>query len=382
MKKIKSAYLLIIVILFFCNKNNVYAAQELTCIYEKVVLIQTTGEIEVYTNEKDVKLNEDGWVKQETEFFEVETQELTSCPNYYVLKKDFTNLPKDLNFFHEDIEINKRARKDLKEQKKHAEKPKVVTIDNSSTNTGIDIGCSEIKDWDQAWLSNEKGTLSCLYIKSIGESKCNIIQVSVHQSDNPIIKIFNNEENAETKTDITYDRFVSTNIGSCPIGLRVDRKVHNDETTGFDSLINTEIKLGGSAGENYVLKNFEGKNLITGKKITEDIEINFGFVENKIVSCEELFSGEDGKKLLELLVNIRKIVQILVPIIIIGLGILDMAKAVFSDNEDGMKKAQGKLIKRIIIGAAFFLVPILLNLVLGIANSIWPSISPNLCGII
>ena len=39
---------------------------------------------------------------------------------------------------------------------------------------------------------------------------------------------------------------------------------------------------------------------------------------------------------------------------------LDFAKAIFSGNEDGMKKAQAKFIKRVIIAVVIFLIAIFL----------------------
>lgn len=50
------------------------------------------------------------------------------------------------------------------------------------------------------------------------------------------------------------------------------------------------------------------------------------------------------------------IIKIAVPIILIIFGILDLAKAVMSNDEKEMKGAQGKLIKRCIYAVAVFFV--------------------------
>lgn len=63
--------------------------------------------------------------------------------------------------------------------------------------------------------------------------------------------------------------------------------------------------------------------------------------------------------LLEIVVLIRKliqIVQILIPIGLILFGLIDLGKAVIAGKEDEMKKAQGTLIKRVIYAVAVFLV--------------------------
>lgn len=50
------------------------------------------------------------------------------------------------------------------------------------------------------------------------------------------------------------------------------------------------------------------------------------------------------------------ILKIAVPIILIIYGMLDLAKAVMSNDEKTMKEAQGKLIKRIIYAVLVFLI--------------------------
>ena len=53
-----------------------------------------------------------------------------------------------------------------------------------------------------------------------------------------------------------------------------------------------------------------------------------------------------------------------VPIILIVMGTLDLAKAVISSKEDEMKKAQGALIKRLIYAVAVFLVVTIVGVVM------------------
>ena len=72
-------------------------------------------------------------------------------------------------------------------------------------------------------------------------------------------------------------------------------------------------------------------------------------------------------------------IRIFVPLLLIGLGILDFTKAVFSKSEDDMKKSREKFIKRIIAAVAVFLVPMFVNFILDLANSVWSWINPNTC---
>lgn len=97
-----------------------------------------------------------------------------------------------------------------------------------------------------------------------------------------------------------------------------------------------------------------------------------------INGCSDIF----GDELLEMLRDIVNFVKIAIPLILIGLGVVDFSKAVFSSKEDDMKKTASKFIKRVIIAIAIFFIPSFLNVILTIAHSIWSNIDPSLCGIL
>ena len=65
----------------------------------------------------------------------------------------------------------------------------------------------------------------------------------------------------------------------------------------------------------------------------------------------------------------------------IGFGIIDFTKAIFAGDEDKMKKAQKDFIVRLGIAVLFFLVPTIVDLLLGLANKVWYFIEPGSCGI-
>lgn len=96
-----------------------------------------------------------------------------------------------------------------------------------------------------------------------------------------------------------------------------------------------------------------------------------------IVDCESLL-GED---LINKLKKYWNIFRIAVPILLIGLGIVDFTKAIFASDEDKMKKAKDLFLKRIFIAVLIFLSPLLINLILKVANEVWSFISPDSCGI-
>ena len=113
-----------------------------------------------------------------------------------------------------------------------------------------------------------------------------------------------------------------------------------------------------------------GQNLINENKIS-------------ILDCKALLGGDGtDTSLVDLLKTGLNVIKIIVPIILIVLGSLDFAQAVFASNEDAIKKAQSKFIKRLIIAAIIFLVPSVLKVILQLANSIWGNIDATFCGIL
>lgn len=96
-----------------------------------------------------------------------------------------------------------------------------------------------------------------------------------------------------------------------------------------------------------------------------------------VVDCKSLLS-EDLINKINSYVNIIKII---VPIIVIGFGIMEFTKAIFAGTEEDMKKIQKKFLKRLVIAILIFLTPIFVNLLLQLANKVWLTISPNSCGI-
>ncbi len=63
-------------------------------------------------------------------------------------------------------------------------------------------------------------------------------------------------------------------------------------------------------------------------------------------------------------------IQIFIPIVLIVLGMLDMGKAVLSNDEKTMKEAQGRLIKRIIYAVIIFLIVSIVKIVVGVVANV------------
>ena len=98
---------------------------------------------------------------------------------------------------------------------------------------------------------------------------------------------------------------------------------------------------------------------------------------NNILKCSELFD----QSIIDLINDVLKYPRFIVPIIVIVLGTLDFFKAVIAGKEDEMKKAQKTFIKRVIIGVLVFLVPVLINAIMWLANIAWEGLGYSTCNL-
>lgn len=104
-------------------------------------------------------------------------------------------------------------------------------------------------------------------------------------------------------------------------------------------------------------------------------EIKIVEPEIPIDDCEDLF----GEELVEKINSIMDWIKILIPILLIGFGIIDFTKAIFAGSTDEMSKAQKTFFKRVVAAILVFISPIVVNLILNLANEVWGFISPDTC---
>ena len=83
-----------------------------------------------------------------------------------------------------------------------------------------------------------------------------------------------------------------------------------------------------------------------------------------VTNCESVL----GKDLTAILKEIYQAIQIAVPILVILLCSVDIAKAVIAQDEKDMQAAQARALKRVIIGVAIFFIPIILDVLLDLAD--------------
>ncbi|MBQ6494433.1 MAG: hypothetical protein IJI49_00355 [Bacilli bacterium] len=230
----------------------------------------------------------------------------------------------------------------------------------------------------------------CLYSKHVADYGCYIVEVNYNKK-NDDLKVYSNVNTwsvdpFENNSTIYSSAFKSKmKEGNCPSYISGGPTI--DTSVASVIPVTQRHKFGvfsfqEKASGQYYVTEFDGGpfmfNVSPIKRVDSKPKIYSEILpkDKSIVGydCKELI----GDKMIDLLKNVVKILRILIPIILNVFGIIDFAKAIFAGKEDEMKKAQTKFIKRLIIGVIIYLIPSILNLVLNIANKIWPVID-NTC---
>lgn len=86
----------------------------------------------------------------------------------------------------------------------------------------------------------------------------------------------------------------------------------------------------------------------------------------RTVRCGNTELPENLVKLISIAITA---IQVVTPLILIVTGMLDFLKATTSSNEDGIKKAQQTFVRRLIAGAAVFLIILAVKIVVGLVNT-------------
>jgi len=157
------------------------------------------------------------------------------------------------------------------------------------------------------------------------------------------------------------------------------------ETKTLNSINNSEDKL-----KKYCSSVLENQDYYLNGKGDKDDKINVCIpeclsIKDKATTLKlkvGIITEDKGdcgfsSRLLIWLRNIFKWIKYILPVVVIILGILDFIKAIGSDKEDEMKKAQKQFIIRLIAAALVFIVPLILEFVIGKMGFIYED-----CGII
>lgn len=92
----------------------------------------------------------------------------------------------------------------------------------------------------------------------------------------------------------------------------------------------------------------------------------FSTINVYAASCSDTFSP----KFMEMLRNnVFKPIKIIAPILLLVFTSFDFAKAVFSDNKDGISKAMTRFLKRAVATLVVFFAPNIIELILSFINT-------------
>ncbi len=109
-------------------------------------------------------------------------------------------------------------------------------------------------------------------------------------------------------------------------------------------------------------------NYAEGNCVSQCIKLTKDIADWEIEAGIRTPGGNDkcniGIAIVTMVYNVLKWAKYIVPALIIVLSILDFIKAMASQSDDEMKKAQGKFIKRLIIAILLFLLPLIINFLL------------------
>ena len=112
---------------------------------------------------------------------------------------------------------------------------------------------------------------------------------------------------------------------------------------------------------------------------------NFGIEgtgEKTNVNCESLFGSKNDPNSIRYIVDeILQYPRIIVPMLVILLGALDFGKAVISGKEDEIKKIKATFVKRVIAGVGLYFVPVIVDLIMVLADIVWEGLGYTSCGI-
>lgn len=438
MKKNKILYLIFMIIITFCFVPSVNAAKELTCVGTRsdgkigpgcVMLKQyENGTYKLCEAEKnndschqDVSWNlveeQDSdkikskltLNKKDRKYWDANKDELSICPTKVVYSPP--NAYYDVGpsyLYYDNDDLVPQPGNTVGTYSSHYEmvEHSVKSDDEKiNGNTGKLIykgefkgkSCNDIFNSDNFWLSDLESTHSgtCIY-SGQKNNRCIIVQLDYSASgvkttvfDSGYTEEMVNEINGNVSwlpkidDDISAPALKENTNGECEQGIYAADGYYDASPSGYGSKNYKPFRislLNNSNNAFYLLyQNQRGENFVTGEplqSINLD-DIQFLGVE---LTCDNIFGEDDELK--NLIKGLLKLIKILVPIGLIGLGILDFAKSVFASSEDQMKKATQKFIMRLIIAVVIFLIPVVLKVLLGISYDIWGIVSPDFCGIL
>lgn len=268
----------------------------------------------------------------------------------------------------------------------------IVEECNYLSDGKISMARLEVKDGSGFSLSRKK--YAEVYFQKLGNK--------VDDDSEPILnwyKEFKDDETGITLNAVYDGKDAAKNNASCPeyLIVRTNNKYSSYGAFATDSILIAEkfVEESNNTGEfktwYLTYKNADGSKITDeqyyGSFVTTDTIID----KDAKLTCTQFFGDkdDDGDKndinsdgtasIAYMIDSVLQYVRIIVPILIILLGSLDLAKAVIAGKEEQMKKAQTTFIKRVILGLVVFFVPLLVDVVMWLADIVWDGLGYSVC---
>ena len=370
MKKKTLTLTIIFLISIFMFSSKVNAAKEMTCVYNgsknqnAVMFIQDKdGKQELYcittAKERENASLESKYWTDCTDGRSMETKVYTAPVN-----NEIKSCPKGIT---QDVQSNKGEEylevwACLEEDSAKCKKSPKLTSEtysverpNTTGTSGLKFYYSQRDDYKKE-IDSTKWKAKCAYSKFFDLYINNEKMIIYPKTENVDVIL------THFSTSKILD-YMTKNKNTCPPRIYYNQGVPG-ASNGFSFFLNKD-----EAGTNDQI------TLVGDETKYYEETTNNEPQKEEINSCKDLFSDTFRAKILQFL----NIIKIAVPIMLIALGTVDFAKAVFSGNADEMKKSQKTFIKRLIASVLVFLVPVFVNLILTLANKVWSYISPEAC---
>lgn len=372
----KKVYLLLFLILsLFIFSGEVEAAKELTCIYNdglqesgKMLVQNSDGELFVYIGgDGELKIDNPKWYNPlTTDGNQVEyiwntnsyneDSGLSSCPSWSRYDEKWNSENYTYTFYFYD----KKGWRTLDYRL-------VSSYDYlPSLNTYITFYSEKNEIYKEEIDNTTDWIAKCIYGTDTDDEK----KLSLYFNENKLI-IYNEDSLIySSKAKFTLNELLNiyNEYQYCPIELYEAFSVVS--TGQYENFF-----------ASYYLKKGDIGLLESGPTLTL---IDYEHFRNFELDNDDNFTIENcddllGPDLVNKLNEIMNLVKMVIPILLIGFGIIDFTKAVFAANEETMAKSKKTFFRRIIAAILVFILPIFVNLLLSLANNVWNYINPNTC---
>lgn len=176
-----------------------------------------------------------------------------------------------------------------------------------------------------------------------GDNNCWLVTVNESESTGKIV-------DSLSKNCYTYNNYVEelkSNYAKCE---------ENNVQSCYD-FNNNKSKLKNICSSTVSYGSYNNPCVVSCLNLEKDI----GNIENSEI---EEGTCNVSDRILKLIKNVFKWGKYIAPVLVIILSILDFIKAIAAQNDDEMKKAQGRFVKRLIAAALLFIIPFLIEFAL------------------